>query len=129
MKEPRWLSRRLIDTMHTDQIRQHGGSPGIRDPNLLASALQRPLDKWHYGEERDLFALAAAYGYGLVKNHGYIDGNKRIGFIAMYVFLGANGVELSAPEPEAVLVTLGVADGSIGEAELSGWLRANSRPR
>jgi death-on-curing protein len=129
VEEPRWLSRRLIDAMHADQIRQHGGGPGIRDPNLLASALQRPLDKWHYGGERDLFALAAAYGYGLVKNHGYIDGNKRIGFVAMYVFLGANGVELSAPEPEAVLVTLGVADGSIGEAELSGWLRAHGRPR
>ena len=128
MTEPRWLSRRLVDAMQLDQVRQHGGSPGVRDANLIESALQRPLDKWHYGGERDLFVLAAAYGNGLIKNHGYVDGNKRIGFISMYVFLGASGVELDAPEPGAVMTTLAVADGSAGEAELADWLRAHSRP-
>lgn len=128
MAEPRWLSRRLVDAMQLDQLRQHGGAPGVRDANLVESALQRPLDRWHFGAERDPFVLAAAYGYGLIKNHGYVDGNKRIGFIAMYVFLGANSVELDAPEPEAVVATLAVADGSTGEAELAAWLRAHSRP-
>lgn len=127
-REPRWLLRRLVDAAQLDQIRQHGGSPGVRDANLIESALQRPVDKWHYGGERDLFALAAAYGYALVKNHGYVDGNKRIGFIAMYVFLGANGIELDAPEAEAVLMTLAIADGSAGEAELALWLRTHSHP-
>ncbi|HEV2147314.1 MAG TPA: type II toxin-antitoxin system death-on-curing family toxin [Longimicrobiaceae bacterium] len=129
MDEPRWLSRRLVDAIHLDQLRQHGGSPGVRDANLIESALQRPLDKWHYGGERDLIALAAAYGYGLIKNHGYVDGNKRVGFICTYVFLGANGVELDAPEPEAVMTTLSVADGSATEQELAAWLRAHSRPQ
>jgi death-on-curing protein len=128
MTEPRWLARRLVDAMQLDQIRQHGGSPGVRDANLIESALQRPLDKWHFGGERDLCVLAAAYGYGLIKNHGYVDGNKRIGFISMYVFLGVNGVELDAPEPDAVMTTLAVADGSAGEPELAAWLRAHSRP-
>ena len=128
MPEPRWLPRRLVDAMQLDQIRQHGGSPGVRDANLVESALQRPLNKWHFGGERDPCVLAAAYGYGLIKNHGYLDGNKRIGFISMYVFLGASGVELDAPEPEAVMATLAVADGSASEAELAAWLRAHSRP-
>jgi death-on-curing protein len=128
MAEPRWLSRRLVDVMQLDQVRQHGGSPGVRDANLIESALQRPLDRWHYGGEHALCALAAAYGYGLIKNHGYMDGNKRIGFISMYVFLRANGLELDAPEPEAVMTTLAVADGSAGEAELAAWLRVHSRP-
>ncbi|MET0399364.1 MAG: type II toxin-antitoxin system death-on-curing family toxin [Longimicrobiaceae bacterium] len=128
MAEPRWLSRRLVDAMQLDQVRQHGGSPGVRDANLIESALQRPLDRWHYGSERDLCVLAAAYGYGLIKNHGYVDGNKRIGFISMYVFLRANELELDAPEPDAVMTTLAVADGSAGEAELAAWLRAHSRP-
>lgn len=128
MTEPRWLSRRLVDAMQLDQVRQHGGSSGVRDANLIESALQRPLDRWHYGGERDPGVLAAAYGYGLIKNHGYVDGNKRIGFISMYVFLRANGLELDAPEPDAVMTTLAVADGSAGEAELAAWLRAHCRP-
>ena len=128
MKEPRWLSRHLVDAAQADQIRQHGGSPGVRDANLIESALQRPQDKWHYGGETDLFALAAAYGYGLIKNHGYVDGNKRIGFMSTYIFLGVNGIELDAPEPEAVMMTLAVADGSATEEEFALWLRVNSRP-
>lgn len=109
-----------------DQIRQHGGAPGVRDSNLIGSALQRPLDKWHYGGERDLFVLAV-YGYGMIKNHGYVDGNKRIGFICTYVFLAGNGIEMEAPEPDAVMTTLSVADGSATEADLAAWLRDVSR--
>jgi death-on-curing protein len=94
MPEPIWLSRILLDQMHAELIREHGGSPGIRDANLVESALARPQNKWAYGEE-DIVKLAAAYGYGLARNHGYVDGNKRIGFMAMFVFLYQNGFFLT----------------------------------
>lgn len=128
MKEPRWLSRKLVDGIHSGQIHQFGGSPGVRDAGLIESALARPINKWEYAEERDLCALAAAYGYGLARNHGYIDGNKRIGFLAMYVFLGLNGLELDSPEPEAVRIMLRVAEGACEEPELTEWVRNWSGP-
>jgi death-on-curing protein len=123
MDEPRWLSRRLVDSIHSGQVRQFGGSHGVRDDGLIESALARPLNKWQYAEERDPCALAAAYGYGLATNHGYIDGNKRIGFLAAATFLGLNGWELDAPETEVVRIMLRVADGSCGEEELTEWIR------
>jgi death on curing protein len=123
MDEPRWLFRRLVDAMHFQQIQQFGGSHGVRDDGLIESALARPLNKWQYAEERDLCALAAAYGFGLATNHGYIDGNKRIGFLAIATFLGLNGREVDAPELEVVRIMLRVADGSCGEAELAEWIR------
>jgi death-on-curing protein len=128
VKEPRWLSRKLVDSIHSGQIHQFGGSPGVRDAGLIESALARPLNKWEYAEERDPCALAAAYGYGLATNHGYVDGNKRIGFLAMYVFLGLNGLELDSPEPEAVRIMLRVAEGACEEPELTDWVRQWARP-
>lgn len=127
MPEPRWLGRKLVDSIHFGQIRSFGGAHGVRDSGLIESALARPLNKWEYGEERDLCALAAAYGYGLATNHGYIDGNKRIAFLAMATFLGLNSLELDPPEPEVVTMMLGVADGRSGEAELTEWARAWTR--
>jgi death-on-curing protein len=124
VKEPRRLGRKLIDSIHSGQIHQFGGSPGVRDAGLIESALARPVNKWEYGQERDLCALAAAYAYGLTTNHGYIDGNKRIGFLAMYVFLGLNGLELDTPEPEAVRIMLKVAEGVCEEPELTEWVRS-----
>ncbi|MCP3963491.1 MAG: type II toxin-antitoxin system death-on-curing family toxin [bacterium] len=123
MGEPIWLRRRETDAIHFDQLRQHGGMPGVRDENALESALARPRNRWAYQPDSDLAALAAAYGYGLATNHGYNDGNKRVAFMAMYVFLGLNGWELDAPEPEVVEVVLTLADGRLDEEQLADWLR------
>lgn len=123
MPEPVWLSRFLVDAMHREQLREHGGSPGLRDEGLLESALMRPWNRWAYDPSSDLAALAAAYGYGLATNHPYVDGNKRVAFLAMYVFLDLNGWELDAKETEVVATMRSVAAGVMGEDELAGWLR------
>lgn len=128
MDEPVWSSRTLIEAFHAEQVREHGGSLGIRDEGLIESALARPRQRWGYDPEADLFDLAAAYGYGLIKNHGFIDGNKRIGLVAMLVFLLVNGYEVEAAEPEVVLTVTSIADSSMSEAELAGWLRGRSHP-
>lgn len=125
MSEPVWLNRLIVDSIHHAQLSEHGGQAGVRDENALESALSRPRNKWAYEPESDLAALAAAYGYGLARNHGYLDGNKRIGFMALYVFLGLNGWEIEAPEPEVVVLMLEVADGSRSENELARWIRAH----
>lgn len=124
--QPRWPSRIVVDAIHTDQLREHGGLPGIRDEKVLESALARPQQKWHYAEDADLAALAAAYGFGLVKNHPYRDGNKRIGFLAIATFLGLNGHELTATDAEVVTQVLGLADGRVSEGELARWIREHT---
>lgn len=119
----------VVDAIHADQLREHGGLPGVRDENALESALARPLQKWTYGEERDIAALAAAYGFGLVKNHPYRDGNKRIGFLALATFLGINGHELTATDAEVVTVIVALASGNVTEEALAAWIREHlSRP-
>lgn len=122
-REPRWLSRIVIDAIHSDQLREHGGLTGVRDENVLESALARPQQKWRYEPEADVPMLAAAYAFGLVKGHPYRDGNKRIGFLAMMTFLGLNGHELDAPDGEVVAEFLALADGSVSENELADWIR------
>lgn len=126
-REPRWLTRRMLDVIHAEQIHQHGGSAGVRDDGLIESALARPKNRLAYGEDVDLADLAATYAVGLAKNHGYVDGNKRIAFTALYVFLGLNGRRLEAPEPEVVQTTIDVAAGNVGEAELAAWVRKKAR--
>lgn len=121
--EPRWLSRPVVDAIHADQIREHGGLPGIRDDNALESALARPQQKWHYGDSPEIAALAAAYAFGLTRNHPYRDGNKRIGFLAMVTFLGINGYEFTATEADVVAEILMLADGTLSEEELASWVR------
>lgn len=125
-REPVWLSRVVIDSIHTDQLREHGGLAGVRDENLLESALARPQQKWHYAEEPDVPALAAAYAFGLVNNHPYRDGNKRIGFLAMVTFLGVNGYELTATDAEVVAEFLALAQGLVTESELTEWTRQHA---
>ena len=125
LSEPRWLSRVVVDAIHNDQLREHGGLPGIRDENVLESALARPQQKWHYAEEKDLASLAAAYGCGLVRNHPYRDGNKRIGFLAMATFLGTNGFELEATDHDVVTQMLALADGRVSEKQLADWIRTH----
>jgi len=126
-REPRWLSRVVVDAIHHDQLREHGGLPGVRDENVLESALARPKQKWHYDPESDVPSLAAAYAFGLVKNHPYRDGNKRIGFLAMATFLDINGYELDATDVEVVTATLSLASGASSETEFTDWIRSHSR--
>ena len=126
--EPRWVTRQMIDRAHDLEVRRNGGLAGIRDAGAIESALARPEQKWAYAKP-DLADLAAAYGFGLAKNHGYLDGNKRAAFLAIGLFLGLNGQRLTATEPEAVTVMLGVASGELGEAELAVWIRRSVTPR
>ncbi len=120
---PRWLSRVVIDAIHNEQLREHGGLAGPRDESALESALARAQQKWHYAAGCDWAALAAAYGFGLVRNHPYRDGNKRIGFLAMVTFLGINGIALDATDADIVRQIVALADGSVSEHQLAEWVR------
>jgi len=124
--EPTWLHRIVVDAIHDDQLREHGGLPGIRDENVLESALARAQQKWHYADRTDVPTLAAAYAFGLVKNHPYRDGNKRIGFLAMVTFLGMNGYDLTATDADVVDEILALADGSVSEDALAEWIRQHT---
>lgn len=128
-REPRWLTRLVVDAIHNDQLREHGGLPGVRDENVLESALARPRQKWHYEATSDVPMLAAAYAFGLVKNHPYRDGNKRIGFLAMVTFLGMNGYDFGATDAEVVTEILALAEGGVSEEALSAWIRQHSVKR
>jgi len=126
------LSRVVLDAIHTDQIREHGGLSGVRDETALESALARPQQKWHYDQSSDiavLAVLAAAYGFGFVKNHPYRDGNKRVGFLAIVTFLGINGHDLDATDAEVVSEMLALADGRVSEEELADWIRRHGGKR
>lgn len=129
MEEPRWIKREWLDAMHADQIKQHGGSLGVRDEGLIESALMRPRNRWLYEADVDLALLAATYAHGLAKNHGFIDGNKRIAFLVMYVFLGMNGWRLVASEPEVVDRMVGLASSAIDDAAFADWIRNHIQPR
>lgn len=126
---PRWLTRVVIDAIQNDQVREHGGLPGVRDEHVLESALARPQQKWHYADQTDIAALAAAYGFGLVKNHPYRDGNKRIGLLAIVTFLGLNGHELRATDADVVTEIMALADRRLSEDELGKWIRQHSVKR
>jgi death on curing protein len=124
-RQPRWLSRVVVDAIHNDQLREHGGLPGIRDEHALESALARPQHKWQYASRPDVPMLAAAYAYGLVKDHPYRDGNKRVGFLAMITFLGLNGYDFHATDAEVVAEIVGLAEGAVSEEELADWIRVH----
>ena len=128
MKEPRWLSRSLIRFIHTYQIREHGGHFGVREEGLIESALDRPRNNWAYEKEADLADLAAAYGYGLITNHGFVDGNKRVAFMAVYTFLGINDHDLDVSEPEVVRVMQDSASSTLTESLFAAWIREHWTP-
>jgi len=123
VREPIWVPRLVVDAIHWDQIREHGGLAGIREEHALESALARARQRWSYEPETDVAALAAAYGFGLCQNHPFRDGNKRVAFVTMVVFLDLNGWDFEAPEPEVVTAMLAVAGGGSKEADLAAWLR------
>lgn len=116
----------MVDAIHHDQIREHGGLAGVRDENVLETALARPRQQWHYTDSCDLPSLGAAYAFGLVTSHPYRDGNKRIGFLAMVTLLGVNGLDFSAPEAEVVAEIVALADGQVSELALADWVRHHS---
>jgi death-on-curing protein len=126
VKRPVWLLRDTILVLHEQLIATFGGPAGIRDEGLLDSALARPENRLAYGKPT-IFDLAAAYAFGLVKNHAFIDGNKRIGFAAAVVFLETNGYIFEAAEADAVLRTLALAASAMTESDYAHWMKANSR--
>jgi death on curing protein len=129
VNEPRWLDAAMVQAIHTGQVQEHGGSLGLRDKGLLDSALDRPRNRFHYESDADLVDLAASYGFGIARNHPFVDGNKRVAFQAMYVFLGLNGLRIVAEEPEVVRAILALAAGELTEQELVRWLREHTTPR
>ena len=124
MNEPVWLSLEECRACHAQLLARFGGLDGIRDPGLLESALQRPQNLWSYSNP-SIFEMAAQYGHGIVKNHPFLDGNKRSGFLAAALFLETNGFLFSAPEPEAVLMTVDLASGKIEPELYARWLELN----
>jgi death on curing protein len=125
MTEYRWLDREIILAIHEEQLAQHGGGVGIRDEGLIDSALGRPQNVAVYNPDADLCDLAAAYAYGIAKNHPVIDGNKRTAYVAMELFLIEHGMMLVAEDGDAVVTFLGLAAGEISEEQLAAWIRGN----
>jgi death on curing protein len=122
--EPLWITYEQAIAIHSRQLRRFGGAPGLRDEGMLHSALERPVNKWTY-EQASLAELAAAYAFGLAKNHAFIDGNKRIAFMAMMVFLRKNGVGFAPDPAQATTIILALAAGEISEESLTRWIRDN----
>lgn len=128
MNNCRWVNRQVLLLLHDESLAEHGGAPGMRDEGLLDSALARPQNLAVYGSP-DLSDLAASYVIGLAKNHPFVDGNKRAAFLAVGLFLMANGHRLVATQAEATLTMLEVAAGHLDEASFGQWIRDHVRPR
>jgi len=124
--EPEWLTKALMLAVHDEQLAEHGGGAGVRDEGLLEAALARPQNRFAYDPAADLATLAAAYAFGLARNHPFIDGNKRTAFVAAEVFLDLNGMTLTASDESCVLTMLRLAAGEIEEDAFADWLRANT---
>lgn len=127
MNEPRRLDIDIVLDFHAEQLALFGGADGVRDMGLLESALARPINKFSYGETK-FAVLAAAYGFGIAKNHPFVDGNKRTSLASIIVFLGLNRVDLDAAQDEATALILGLAAGEVTEEVLARWIAANSKP-
>jgi death-on-curing protein len=121
---PAWVSYDQAVVIHSRQLRRFGGAPGLRDEGLLQSALERPINKWQY-ERAELPELAAAYAFGLAKNHAFVDGNKRIAFMTMVVFLRKNGVWFAPEQAQATAIIMALAAGEVSEQSLARWIRDN----
>jgi death-on-curing protein len=127
MNEPIWLDVEIMIDLHAEQLALFGGPDGIRDQGMLESALGRPINKFAYGET-DLAALAAAYGFGIARNHPFVDGNKRAAFGAIIVFLGLNDIDFLVPPESATVMILSLAAGEVNEEGLTRWIRDNWPP-
>ena len=122
--EPRGLTYEQVIAIHSRQLRRFGGAPGLRDEGMLRSALERPVNKWHY-EQTEIVGLAAAYGFGLAKNHAFVDGNKRIAFMTMASFLRKNEVRFAPDQAQATAMMLSLAAGEVSEQSLARWIAEN----
>jgi death on curing protein len=121
---PRWLDNAIVLDIHAEQLALFGGADGVRDPGLLDSALNRPVNKFAYGET-GFPALAAAYAFGIARNHPFVDGNKRTAFASIVVFLGLNGIEFEPSPAAATAMILSLAAGETGEDDLARWIDDN----
>jgi death on curing protein len=119
-----WLTYEQVVAIHSRQLRRFGGAAGLRDDGLLRSAIERPINKWHY-EQAELPELAAAYAFGLARNHAFVDGNKRIAFMSMMIFLRRNGVKFAPDQAHATKIILSLAAGEVSEESLARWIRDN----
>ncbi len=122
--EPAWVTYDQAIAIHSRQLRRFGGAPGLRDEGMLQSALERPVNKWRY-ERAGLVELAAAYAFGLAKNHAFVDGNKRIAFMTMMVFLRKNGIHFAPDQAHATAIVLALAAGEVSEQSLARWIADN----
>ena len=120
--EPAWLDAKIALAVHDRQLAEHGGGQGVRDPALLESALARPINRWGYGED-DRCSLAAAYAFGIARNHPFVDGNKRTAWVFARLFLALNGVELRFAPGDAIRTMLALAAGELAEEALADWFR------
>lgn len=127
MTEPLWLSKEFVLALHERLIAEFGGLDGVRDEGLLESALGKPLNLFAYGEGPSIVKLAASYAFGIVRNHPFLDGNKRTGFAAAAVFIETNGFRLTATEADATLATLALAEGKLSEEDYEFWLNEHSK--
>jgi death on curing protein len=127
--EPFWLDREVVIDFHNENLQRFGGPEGIRDLTMLESALARPINKHTYASEFDLAGLAAAYAFGIARNHPFVDGNKRAAFVAMEVFLLINGFSLEIDETDAIATFLALAAGELTEDQLASWIREHTVPR
>jgi death-on-curing protein len=123
-KEPLWITYEQAIAIHSRQLRRFGGAPGLRDEGMLRSALERPINKWRH-EPSDMPELAAAYAFGMAKNRAFVDGNKRIAFMAMMAFLLKNGVPFGPEPAHATAIVLSLAAGEVSEESLTRWIKDN----
>lgn len=123
MKEPKWIGRRALVLLDGESIASHGGRAGVREEGLLESALARPRQIWTHEPKADLARLAAGYAAGLVRNHPFVDGNKRAAFLAVGLFLELNGFQLVADPADAAHAVIALASGDMAEAEFAAWVR------
>jgi death-on-curing protein len=128
-EEPKWVTYDQVVAIHSRQLRRFGGAPGLRDDGMLRSALERPVNKWQYEQAdldaSDLATLAAAYAFGLAKNHAFVDGNKRAAFMTMVVFLRKNDVRFAPDQAHATAIMISLAAGEVSEQSLARWIRDN----
>lgn len=125
--EPVWIEREVALAIHDRQLAEHGGGTGVRDEGALESALARPVNRWSYGED-DLIELAAAFAFGVARNHPFVDGNKRTAWVLARLFLALNKVEIVFEQQEAIATMLSLAAGEVKEEALADWLRQQLIP-
>ena len=125
--EPVWLDIAQVKLLHAESMRLFGGLPGLRDESILESAIARPRNLWAHDRAATIFDLAAAYGFGIARNHAFVDGNKRITLLAVRVFLFLNGLHFQPDEVETVTMIEALADGTLSQSELARWIEASTK--